>query len=237
MHPECIGNNELILNEDKTMKKMLFIVILCCSFNAVADCPPELIGRWDVKQVRMKTTDSWDSFGMIFWDFQSNGRVKMTMDAEESYTCDGDVIKIASMIPASLKILAKEPGKMEIELSEGKDGYAIVVNKAVAGAASTFKKENCNVHVFGGWHVTHTSAELDKDKLKEEMPSIFTFKPDGNADVSMGGFMNFSPAFHCEGQSIVLEKIVPAFLDIQRVSANELVWKEKGDNTYFYLAK
>lgn len=96
---------------------------------------------------------------------------------------------------------------------------------------------NCNGQIFGRWHLSHTSAELDKDKLKEEMPSSFTFKADGQADISMGGFMNFSYPFHCEEQSIVLEKMVPAYLDIQRVSANELVWKEKGYDKYFYLAK
>lgn len=219
------------------MKKLLFVAMLCVSLQALADCPPELIGRWDVKQARMKTTDPWDSFGMIFWDFQPNGRVKMMMDSEESYTCEGDVIKIASMIPASLKILAKEPGSMELELNEGKDGYMIAVNKAVAGAASSFKKEDCSEHVFGDWHVTHTSAELDKDKLKEEMPMTFNFKTDGNANWSIGGFMKMTHAFHCEGQSIVLEKMVPSVFEVSRVSARELVWKEKGDDKYFYLAK
>lgn len=113
----------------------------------------------------------------------------------------------------------------------------LVMLMAVSASAFAFERKDCNALIFGSWHVTHTSTELDKDKLKEEMPNTFSFKPDGTVSISLGGFMNFSHPFHCDDQSIVLDKMVPSVLNLSRVSGNELVWKEKGDDKYFYLAK
>lgn len=112
------------------MKRLAFVLLIAFSFHAQANCPDDILGRWDVTKTRLNPTLPWENFGMIFWDFQKNGRVKMVMDSEESYTCEGDVITINSLFPAKLKILTKKPGEMEIELNGGKDGYAIVVKKS-----------------------------------------------------------------------------------------------------------
>ena len=94
----------------------------------------------------------------------------------------------------------------------------------------------CAVDIVGSWSVTHTSARAGAAREKEEMPSVFSFSRDGNADVQLGFLRGQSP-YSCTGKSITLHKSIPSVLQVVSPGRREIALKEQGSGRIFYLRR
>lgn len=93
----------------------------------------------------------------------------------------------------------------------------------------------CSVDLVGIWSVTHTSERLGAPRIKEDMPSAFSFTRK-SLDVSLP-FMSVQSPHTCSGKTITVHKTMPRVLEIVSSSMRELAWKEQNSGRIFYLKR
>ncbi len=93
----------------------------------------------------------------------------------------------------------------------------------------------CSVDLVGTWSVTHTSERLGAPRVKEDMPSAFSFSRD-SLDVSLP-FMSAQSPYTCSGKTITVYKTMPWVLEIVSSSMRELAWKDQNSGRIFYLKR
>lgn len=115
-----------------------------------------------------------------------------------------------------------------------------VLIQPIAKASKHFVATNhsiCNDNIIGTWTLKYESTSLDQDKTSVPMLMIQTFNQDGSTNLRIEPFLDSNDIYSCTNDTLTIIKIVPSNLNLIRLSATEMVYKEEGGDKYFYFAK
>jgi len=114
--------------------------------------------------------------------------------------------------------------------------YIIILIVAIS-TVPRIANAQCDRNLIGLWTIKYSSIELDKDKEVEKAPATWNFGNNGKANLKIYPFLDVTSDFACNKNSLIIKKTVPTTLNITRLTENELVWKEIGNNKYYYWVK
>ena len=112
------------------MNKIPAVLLVLISFNASANCPSDILGRWDLTKGRMQPSDSWEDLSGPYWQYQADGKVKVILGLEHSYSCAGNKIIMDTPIESTFEIMKKTDRSMEVKVNDGSYGYFIIEKKS-----------------------------------------------------------------------------------------------------------
>ena len=110
--------------------KLLITLSLLLPLSAMASCPENLIGRWEQTKFKMKAADNWQDYSGPYWEYQSNGKVKVMMGIEHPYSCDKNIITVDTPLKTTFEILKQDTKKIEVKVNNGEYGFFVIEKKS-----------------------------------------------------------------------------------------------------------
>ena len=95
----------------------------------------------------------------------------------------------------------------------------------------------CDHNLFGTWTLVSESTTLDRNKIASSLPMTHQFNRAGMTTLIIQPFLDVTTPYVCNSNQLIIQKTVPSYLNIIRLSATEMVYLEEGTEQYFYFEK